>query len=92
MPLRQRDPGTAIAQRTIKTAFEALEKSVSPSDSADFESITLDAVRKTALDIENQLAARQSLRNMRRLSPLFSGLRYYSKAIETLCNGTPYLP
>ncbi|KAI0804447.1 hypothetical protein GGR55DRAFT_691036 [Xylaria sp. FL0064] len=92
MPLRERDPATAIAQRTIKTAFEELEKSVSPADSNEFESTTLDAVRKTALDIENQLAARQSLRNMRRLSPLFSGLRYYSKAIETLCNGTPYLP
>ncbi|KAI1273077.1 hypothetical protein F5Y07DRAFT_391555 [Xylaria sp. FL0933] len=92
MPLRERDPATAIAQRTIKTAFEELEKSVSPADSNEFESTTLDAVRKTALDIENQLAARQSLRNMRRLSPLFSGLRYYSKAIEIFCNGTPYLP
>ncbi|KAI0533637.1 hypothetical protein GGR58DRAFT_485771 [Xylaria digitata] len=92
MPLRRRDPATAIAQRTIKIAFKELEKSVSPTDSADFENATLDAVRKTALSIENQLAARQSLRNMRRLEPLFSGLHYYSKAIETLCNGTPYLP
>ncbi|KAI3324875.1 NACHT domain protein [Xylariaceae sp. AK1471] len=92
MPLRQRDPATAVAQRTIQTAFKELEKSVMPADSADFENMTLDDVRKTALDIENQLAARQSLRNMRRLSPLFSGLQYYSKAIETLCNGTPYLP
>ncbi|KAI0876953.1 hypothetical protein GGS24DRAFT_512713 [Hypoxylon argillaceum] len=91
MPLRQRDPGTAAAQRTIRDAFEELKRSVSSSDSTDFETVTLDAVRKTALDIENQLAARQSLRNMRRLSPLFSGLHYYSKAIETLCNGTPYL-
>ncbi|TGJ82679.1 hypothetical protein E0Z10_g6084 [Xylaria hypoxylon] len=91
MPLRQRDQATAIAQRTIKTAFEELAKSVSPTDSADFENITLDAVRNTALGIENQLAARQSLRNMRRLEPLLSGLHYYSKAIEILCNGTPYL-
>ncbi|KAH6663538.1 hypothetical protein B0J14DRAFT_683261 [Halenospora varia] len=29
---------------------------------------------------------------MRRLMPLFSGLEHYSKAIEVLCNGTPYLP
>ncbi|KAI1173581.1 hypothetical protein F4777DRAFT_557344 [Nemania sp. FL0916] len=92
MPLRQRDPGTATAQRTIKVAFESLEKCVSPADALEFGNITLDAVEKTALDIENQLAARQSLRNMRRLSALFSGLRYYSKAIEIVCNGTPYLP
>ncbi|KAI1748344.1 hypothetical protein F4782DRAFT_534453 [Xylaria castorea] len=92
MPLRQRDPATAKAQRTVEAAFHELEKYVSPADSVGFESITLDDVRKTALGIENQLAARQSLRNMRRLEPLFSGLKYYSKAIEILCNGTPYLP
>lgn len=92
MPLRHRDPATAKAQRTVQTAFYELEKCVSPADSTGFESATLDDVRKTALDIENQLAARQSLRNMRRLEPLFTGLNYYSKAIETLCNGTPYLP
>ncbi|TRX91448.1 hypothetical protein FHL15_007672 [Xylaria flabelliformis] len=92
MPLRQRDPATAKAQRTVEAAFHELEKHVSPADSVGFESVTLDDVRKTALDIENQLAARQSLRNMRRLEPLFTGLKYYSKAIEVLCNGTPYLP
>ncbi|KAI8950616.1 hypothetical protein F4801DRAFT_590286 [Xylaria longipes] len=91
MPLRQRDPATAKAQRIVEAAFYELEKSVSPADSTGFGSVALDDVRKTALDIENQLAARQSLRNMRRLEPLFSGLMYYSKAIETLCNGTPYL-
>ncbi|KAI0550524.1 NACHT domain protein [Xylaria curta] len=92
MPLRQRDPATAKAQRTVEAAFHELEKHVSPADSVGFESVTLDDVRKTALDIENQLAARQSLRNMRRLEPLFTGLKYYSKSIEILCNGTPYLP
>ncbi|KAI0400767.1 hypothetical protein F4802DRAFT_583444 [Xylaria palmicola] len=92
MPLPKKDPATAIAKSTISAAFKELANAVSPADSADFESITLDDVRKTALDIENQLAARQLLRNMRRLSPLFSGLQYYSKSIEILCNGTPYLP
>ncbi|KAI0183060.1 NACHT domain protein [Xylaria flabelliformis] len=92
MPLRQRDPATAKAQRTVEAAFHELERHVLPADSVGFESVTLDDIRKTALDIENQLAARQSLRNMRRLEPLFTGLKYYSKAIETLCNGTPYLP
>ncbi|KAI0190822.1 hypothetical protein F4808DRAFT_476479 [Astrocystis sublimbata] len=91
MPLRQRDPATAKAQSAIESAFREIEKAVSPADSKGFENVSLDDVRKTALDIENQLAARQSLRNMRRLEPLFSGLNYYSKAIETLCNGTPYL-
>ncbi|RWA04744.1 hypothetical protein EKO27_g10361 [Xylaria grammica] len=49
MPLRQRDPATAVAQRTIKIAFDELEKAMSPTDSTGFENLTLDAVRKTAL-------------------------------------------
>ncbi|KAJ8119825.1 hypothetical protein ONZ43_g3311 [Nemania bipapillata] len=77
MPLRKRDSGTATAQRIIRVAFEELERSVTPADSTNFESVTLEAVRKTALDIENQLASRQSLRNMRRLSPLFSAWKLF---------------
>ncbi|RAO67477.1 uncharacterized protein BHQ10_003489 [Talaromyces amestolkiae] len=92
MPLRRRDPASATALRTIREAFEDLEKTVSPADSKDFEVTTLENVQKAALEIENQLAARQSLRNMRRLVPLFSSLGYYAQTIEVLCNGTPYLP
>ncbi|KAH8690624.1 NACHT domain protein [Talaromyces proteolyticus] len=91
MPLR-RDPALAAAQRMVREAFEDLNKAVSPADSGDFETTTLQSVQNAALEIENQLAARQSLRNMRRLMPLFSGLGHYAKTIEVLCNGTPYLP
>ncbi|KAK3395303.1 hypothetical protein B0H63DRAFT_492213 [Podospora didyma] len=52
----------------------------------------LEHVRVAALTIENQFAARQSLRHMHRLTPLFSGLEHYSKVADVLCNGTPFLP
>ena len=54
--------------------------------------MTLKQVEDAALEIENQLAARQSLRNMRRLVPLFKGLEHYSRVVDILCNGTPFLP
>ncbi|KAE9369182.1 NACHT domain protein [Stipitochalara longipes BDJ] len=92
MPLPKRDRKVEAAKRTIREAFEDLERAVSPADSRDFGSATLESVQQAALDIENQLGSRSSLRNMRRLMPLFSGLQYYSAAIEVLCNGTPYLP
>jgi hypothetical protein len=92
MPFPKKDPARELAQRTIREAFEDLEKVVSPADSRDFETTTLEHVKNAALSIENQLAARRSLRNMRRLAPLFSALGYYAKSIEVLCNGTPYLP
>ncbi|KAG4256678.1 hypothetical protein FPRO03_03688 [Fusarium proliferatum] len=80
------------ARRTIEKAFKDLESTVSASDRISLQDTTLDDVRKAAHLVEDELAARQSLRNMRRLEPLFTGLEYYSKAIEVLCNGTPYMP
>lgn len=83
---------SALARQTIRTAFDELNRTISPGDSRDFVHITLPDVKKAALDIENELAARQSLRYMRRLMPLFKGLEHYSKVVDILCNGTPYLP
>ncbi|KAG7404211.1 Vegetative incompatibility protein HET-E-1 [Fusarium oxysporum f. sp. rapae] len=80
------------ARRTIEKAFKDLEKTVSAGDRISLQHTTLDDVRKAAHLVEDELAARQSLRNMRRLEPLFTGLEYYSKTIEVLCNGTPYMP
>jgi len=92
MPLKKRDRGVEAAQAIIRNAFEDLQRTVSPADADDFAGTTLESVQKAALDIENQLGMRSSLRNMRRLMPLFLGLHHYSGAIEVLCNGTPYLP
>ncbi|KAH8890574.1 hypothetical protein GQ53DRAFT_794643 [Thozetella sp. PMI_491] len=83
---------SALARQTIKTACEELQRTISPSESREFGSTTLDHVRKAVLELENQLAARRSLRYMRRLSPLFKGLEHYSKVLDILCNGTPFMP
>ncbi|PON29051.1 NACHT domain-containing protein [Trichoderma gamsii] len=85
-------PVSATARQTLKDAFEDLERTVTPADSRDFRTATLQHVRDAALEIEKQLAARGLLRNMRRLTPLFIGLEHYSKAMDTLCSGFPYLP
>ena len=85
-------PVSAFARQTIKTAYEDLERTITPADSRDFRQKKLQDVRIAALEIEKQLAARQSLRNMRRLMPLFKGLEHYSRMVDILCNGTPYLP
>jgi hypothetical protein len=44
------------------------------------------------LQIERQLRARRMQKNMARLDPFLQGMEHYSKVIEVLCNGTPYLP
>ncbi|KAL7814679.1 hypothetical protein V8C44DRAFT_325861 [Trichoderma aethiopicum] len=90
MPLSRRT--SLEAQRVMREAFMDLERVITVADRAQLKNLTLDDVRQAALQIEQQLAASQSLRNMRRLAPLFTGLGHYSQAIEVLCNGTPYLP
>ncbi|KAI0861248.1 hypothetical protein F4860DRAFT_174568 [Xylaria cubensis] len=82
---------SAGAKQTIKVAFESLNKTILPSNSRSFAETTLQDVRTSALQLEEKLAARRALRNMRRLDPLFKGLEHYSKVAEILCNGTPYL-
>jgi hypothetical protein len=92
MPLKAPTPALSESRRAIEDAFKDLERTICPADSRDFASTTLEDVRRAAVDLERQLAMRQSLRNMRRLEPLFQGLNHYSKVIEVLCNGTDYLP
>jgi len=86
-------PATRFPQAELifKDAFEKLQLKVSPDDARNFHSTTLKDVCKAARDIEQQLGARQSLRNMRRLQPFFDWLERYSRVVEVLCNGTPYL-
>ena len=91
MSLKAPSAAQSAGRETIKKAFKDLERAICPVDSRDFASTTIGDVRRAAIEIERQLAARQSLRNMRRLEPLFLGLEHYSKVIEVLCNGTEYL-
>jgi hypothetical protein len=83
---------TTSALDIVEKAFQDLDKCVTPNDSRQFSSTTLQGVRDAAIKIEEDLAARQKYCNIRRLSPLLDGLNHYSKVIDVLCNGTAYLP
>lgn len=91
MPLRA-PPLPVAARQTMRNAFEDLQMAITPQDSKNFGASTLQQVRREALDIENQVASRGWLRNMRRLKPLLTALEHYSRVVDTLCNGTPFLP
>lgn len=90
MPLPRAVP--ADIRQTMLSAFKDLEHTITPHDSKDFGTSTLENVQQEALEIESRLAARGSLRNMRRLMPLFIALEHYSEVIGVLCNGTQFLP
>jgi uncharacterized FlgJ-related protein len=85
---------TPQARRTFQESFDSFEKTVqrySRTDDREFRNTELRDVRDAAKQVERQLAARQCMRNMKRLEPFLNGLEAYSKVIEVLCNGTPFL-
>ena len=76
----------------IEDAFGRFKDSVSPKDAHQFRNTELKDVKDAAKDIEKRLAAKGEQRGLKRIEPLLKGLDHYSKAVEILCNGTPYLP
>ncbi|KAH7343012.1 hypothetical protein BKA65DRAFT_587311 [Rhexocercosporidium sp. MPI-PUGE-AT-0058] len=77
---------------TFECAFERLKESVKPHHAIEFQSTTLKDVWDAANEIQRIQRQRSSLRNMGRLKPFLQGLEKYSKCLDTLCNGTPFLP
>lgn len=77
---------------SFSDAFGRLKDQVSEDDGRLFASTTMKDVRDTAVQIERHLEERRSLRGFRRMEPFLAGLEQYSKVVEVLCNGTPYLP
>src|SRR5438552_13364113 len=83
------------ARLLFKDAFDKLEQAINanhPIKARNFHSMTIQDVHTATKQIEQELGARQCLRNMRRIEHFFAGLEKYSKAVDVLCNGTPYLP
>ena len=73
-------------------AFERLKDLMSKDDARAMASTTMEDVWIAAKDIERQLELRRSLRGFRRIQPFLAGVDQYSKVVEVVCNGTPYLP
>ncbi|KAF2678067.1 hypothetical protein K458DRAFT_377432 [Lentithecium fluviatile CBS 122367] len=82
---------SAQARLTLNDAFERFAATVTPDDKRDFTNTKLKDVREEAIRIERQLRARHNQKNMARLEPFLRGMEHYSKVVEVLCNGTPYL-
>jgi hypothetical protein len=80
------------ARHTLLSAIERFATTVTPEDQRVFNNTKLKDVRDEAIQVERQLRARRTQRNMARLEPFLRGVEHYSKVVEVLCNGTPFLP
>jgi len=79
-------------QTIIADAFEKLKRSISEEDAHKFKSTELKDVWTAVREIDSKQRKRLSAQNLRRIEPLLRGIEKYTKVIEVLCNGTPYLP
>ncbi|OQU94466.1 NACHT domain-containing protein [Cladophialophora immunda] len=86
-----RDGERSQPHRIVREAFTKFEALVGANDARLFRATTLADVREAARIIERDQSQRRCMRNMRRIEPLFDALHLLGGAIETLCQGTPYL-
>ena len=76
----------------IADAFGKLKRSVSEEDAHEFASTELKDVWDAVREIDCRQRKRLSAQNLRRIEPMLRGIEKYTKVIEVLCNGTPYMP
>ena len=75
----------------IEEAFKKFEAAIYSNDARLFRRVTLNNVWDAARAIESDQSSRRSLRNTRRIQPLFEALKIFGSAIEPLCQGVPCL-
>lgn len=77
---------------SFSSAFERLRDTVTKDEARTFSSTSMRDVWSTSKDVERYLESRRKLRGLHRIRPFLEGIEKYSKAVDVLCNGTPYLP
>ncbi|KAF5982359.1 NACHT domain-containing protein [Fusarium bulbicola] len=80
-----------MAQRLLEISCNRFKAGISDDDDRLIRATSTDDVQVAIKQIETQLAARGSLRNLGRLTPYLNAIERYSKAVDPLCNGVPYL-
>ena len=82
-----------MALQMIEKACDRFRGVISTEDAKLIEATSsIDDVKLAIRQVDQQLAARQRLRNMERLTPFVDAVERYSKAIDVVANGTQYLP
>ena len=83
---------SANARRIFGTAYEDTQTLFRSEDTREFLTLSIRDIYEECLRIDDKLALNKRIRNMRRVRPFLEGIERYSKVIEPLCNGTPFLP
>lgn len=89
------DPPAGPAPKVLlvfQDAYQRFKDVVTREDASSFVRFSLDDVKAALRDLERRQSESRSLRNLNRIMPFLDGLERYSKVVDILCNGTPFLP
>lgn len=81
-----------MAQKLLERSCERFRSGITEDDDNMIRATSLEDVKHAIVQVESQLAARQCLRNLDRLTPYLEAIQRYGKVVEVLCNPTPLLP
>lgn len=81
-----------MAERQLELSCERFRSELDVDDDRMIRATSLDDVRATIAQTEQELASRQGLRNFDRLSPYINAAERYGAVIEVFCNSSPIVP
>lgn len=76
----------------MQNAVDRLRDTMSDHDAAVLQSMQLKDIENAARELEDNLAKKGEMPNMRRLKPLFQGFKWYQSASELMCKDISLLP
>lgn len=81
-----------MAQQLLERACQRFRDELTPKEDYEIRTTSWQDVQHAIVDIERQLAARQCLRNLDRISPYLKAVEGYGTVVEIFCNSSPFVP
>lgn len=81
-----------MAQQQLERACQRFRDQLTPKENDEIRATSWEDVQHAIIDIERQLAARQCLRNLERLSPYLKAVEGYGSVVEIFCNSSTFVP
>jgi hypothetical protein len=81
----------ASPEETFEGILKDFKKRLTPKELQNFEFVTLNDVRKTAIGIQNSQEQLKEMRHMKRLESFLEAMDQFGKVIETFVNASGYV-
>lgn len=81
-----------MAQQLLERACQRFRDELTPEEDCEIQGTSWQDVQHAIVDIERQLAARQCLRNLDRLSPYLKAVEGYGSVADIFGNSSPFVP